>query len=105
MKKVLKYLVIATALTVGLTFMPQTVNDVFAARVKGSDGNGESIDSGGGDNSSNSSSGGGGTHAGHLDGNGVGSGNKTTGTGSGGISKALNNKICLQYWHLKSSLL
>ena len=38
MKKVLKYLVIATALTVGLTFMPQTTHDVFAARNESIDG-------------------------------------------------------------------
>ena len=57
MQKITKYILIVTALTVGLTFMPQTANDVYARYAIDA-----GIPGGGGDNSSNSSSGGGGTH-------------------------------------------
>ena len=60
MKKVLKYLVLATALTVGLTFMPQAANDVFAARNESTDGTDANSKGGTDGNSSNSNSGGGG---------------------------------------------
>ena len=85
MKKVLKYLVIATALTVGLTFMPQTTHDVYARYAIDA-----GIPGGGGDNSSNSSSSS--SSPSGLDvatnANGEGTGRKATGKGSGGASRS-----------------